>query len=287
MLIRGFCAWVLALCPLVASGAAQVSQEDLVTRPGVTVRLLILTPRQPRAVAVLFAGARGLVSIANGTTANQNFLVRSRDLFARHGLVAVVVGPPSDRLFAAPDGSGAVGLGFGFRRTPEHAEDIAAVVRRMRVLAPSLPVWLVGTSRGSTSAAYGALRPAGTAGAAVDGIVLTSSLVVPVPPRATPADGDSLLLVGSAPGSEGLSLSQIRVPVLAVHHVDDQCFVTPYAGFGPLLQQFTGTARLEGLEIHGGATPIGDPCEALHYHGFIGIEDAVVARIAQWIRKAR
>jgi hypothetical protein len=284
MFIRCLSVVLLAFCPLAASGATQVSQEDLATRPGVTVRLLILTPREPRAVAVLFAGGRGLVSIENGTTTNQNFLVRSREIFARHGLVAVVVGPPSDRLF--DDGSGIVGLGLGFRRSPDHANDIAAIVLRMRELTPDLPVWLVGTSRGSTSAAYGAMRLAGVAGATPDGIVLTSSLVVPVPPQTTPTDGDSLLLVGAAPGSEGLTLSQIQVPVLAMHHVDDQCFVTPYAGLEPLLQQLTGAARSKGLAIHGGSTPIGDPCEAQHFHGFIGIEGSVVARIAHWIKTA-
>lgn len=286
MFIRRFWVLFLAFCPVSASGATQISQEDLATRPGVTVRLLVLTPDKPRAVAVLFAGGRGLVSIENGTTTNQNFLVRSREIFAQHGLVAVVVGPPSDRLGPAPDGSGTIGLGFGFRRSPEHADDIAAIVLRMRVLAPDLPVWLVGTSRGSTSAAYGAMRLAGMSGAAPDGIVLTSSLVVPVPPQTTPTDGDSLLLVGTAPGSAGLSLSQIQVPVLAMHHVNDQCFVTPYAGLQPLLQQLTGAAKLKGLAIHGGDTPIGDPCEALHFHGFIGIEGSVVARIEHWIRTA-
>ena len=276
----------IAFCPVIASGATQISQEDLATRPGVMVRILILTPHKPRAIAILFAGGRGLVPIENETTSNQNFLVRSREIFAQHDLVAVVVGPPSDRLFAAPDGSGTIGLGFGFRRSMQHADDIAAIVLRMRELAPNLPIWLVGTSRGSTSAAYGAMRLAGVADAAPDGIVLTSSIVVPVPPQSTPIDNDSLLRVGIAPGSAGLSLSQIHVPVLAMHHVNDQCFVTPYAGLQPLLQQFTETSKLKGLAINGGATPTGDPCDALHFHGFIGIEGAVVARIAHWIKTA-
>jgi hypothetical protein len=277
---------LVAFWPLAAFGAAQVSVENLETRAGVTIDLLIVTPKKPHAVAVLFAGGRGLVVIEGGTTTNQNFLVRSREEFARHGLIAVVVGPPSDRLFPAPDGSGPVGLGFGFRRFSEHAADIAAIIRRMRVLAPNLPVWLVGASRGSTSAAYGAMRLDGVLGAEPDGIVLTSSLVVPVPPQVTPTDDDSLLLVGIAPDSAGLSLSQIRVPVLIMHHVNDQCFVTPYAGVEALQQQLTGTVKLKALAIHGGAQPTGDPCDALHFHGFIGIENSVVARIAHWIKHA-
>lgn len=275
----------LALGPLTALGATEIFVDDLQTRLDVFVRLLVVKPERPRAIAVLFAGARGLVTINDdGTTSNRNFLVRSREIFARHGVVAVVVGPPSDRLFAAPDGSGTIGLGFGFRRTREHAEDIAAIINRVRALVPGLPVWLVGTSRGSTSAAYGAMRLLDPAGAQPDGVVLTSSLAVPVPPETEPADNDSLLRVGIAPGSFGLSLSQIKVPVLVMHHVNDQCFVTPYAGVAPLLQQLTGSGSVEGLAIRGGSTPMGDPCQALHYHGFIGIEGAVVARLAHWIK---
>ena len=285
VILRVFAAFLLSW-PLTVLGAAQVTMEDLATRPGVTVRILIVTPQEPRAVALLFAGGRGLVAIAGATTTNQNFLVRSREIFARHGVIAVVMGPPSDRLFAAPDGSGPVGLGFGFRRLPEHAADIAAIIQRMRVLAPNLPVWLVGTSRGSTSAAYGAMRLQGVIGSEPDGIVLTSSLVVPVPPQTTPVDDDSLLRVGIAPDSAGLSLSQIRAPVLVMHHVNDQCFVTPYGGVQPLLQELSGTGKLKALAIQGGSTPIGDPCDALHFHGFIGIEDAVVARMAHWIKHA-
>jgi hypothetical protein len=287
MFILRLLAAVLVSWPLAALGASQILVEDLETRAGATVRLLIVTPKKPRAVALLFAGGRGLVAIEGGTTMNQNFLVRSREIFARHGLIAVVVGPPSDRLGPASDGSGPVGLGFGFRRFPEHAADIAAIVRRMRVLAPNLPVWLVGTSRGSTSAAYGAIRLQGVIGSEPDGIVLTSSLVVPVPPQGTPVDDDSLLRVGVAPDSAGLSLSQIRAPVLVMHHVNDQCFVTPYGGVQPLLQELSGTDKLKALAIHGGSTPIGDPCGALHFHGFIGIEDAVVARMAHWIKHAK
>jgi hypothetical protein len=37
--------------------------------------------------------------------------------------------------------------------------------------------------------------------------------------------------------------------------------------------------------VSGGDNPTGDPCEAMHYHGFIGKEKEAVAMITDWIRK--
>jgi len=41
------------------------------------------------------------------------------------------------------------------------------------------------------------------------------------------------------------------------------------------------------MESKGSAdeTPIGDECDALHYHGYRGIEQATVARITNWIKQ--
>src|SRR5262245_52367167 len=60
---------------------------DVPTRPGVTERVLLIAPDDPRATVVLFAGDDGGLQIApdgqlrNGWLA-ANFLVRSRRLFA-------------------------------------------------------------------------------------------------------------------------------------------------------------------------------------------------------------
>jgi hypothetical protein len=35
----------------------------------------------------------------------------------------------------------------------------------------------------------------------------------------------------------------------------------------------------------GGADPRGNPCEAFHWHGFIGMEKEAVGEIAAWIRE--
>jgi len=284
-----FVTFLFWLLPGLPFAATQTSVHDLqfaatATRVSHSVRILVIKPDKPLATVILFAGGSGTVQIEDdGTTTNQNFLVRSRHLFVQHGFTVAVVNAPSDRFFPDPNNPAEpIGLLGGFRRTQTYSDDIAGVIAFLRDLGPAVPLWLVGTSRGSTSAAYVAIRK--RAGGGPDGIVLTSSLVVPVPPATTPIDNDSLLRVGIPSNSTGLSLSQINVPTLVMHHVNDQCSITPYAGVQPLLQGLTGAPKLEGMAIKGGSTPSGNPCQALHYHGFIGIEGAVVARMAHWIK---
>ncbi|MDH5537612.1 MAG: alpha/beta hydrolase, partial [Betaproteobacteria bacterium] len=216
-----------ALLPLPLFAANTTFVQDVSTRFPATVRVLVIKPDNPRAAVVLFAGSRGVINLGlDGSTTSQNFLVRSRELFAQHKLMVAVVDAPSDRFFPAGDGE-PIGLGGGFRRSAEHVQDVAAVIDFVRQ-QEDVPVWLVGTSRGSTSAAYVGihLKEGGP-----DGIVLTSSIVIPVPPATEPTDGDSLL------NNPPMDFSLLKVPALVMHHVKDGCFVTPFAGVKPLLMK--------------------------------------------------
>jgi hypothetical protein len=48
------------------------------------------------------------------------------------------------------------------------------------------------------------------------------------------------------------------------------------------MSKLTFTPKKELLTFDGGVS-VGDPCEALAYHGFNGIESDVVTKIVQWI----
>jgi len=80
--------------------------------------------------------------------------------------MVVVVDAPSDRQ-NPPDLS-------GFRGTPEHITDLKAVIAWLRKQA-DVPVWLVGTSCGTESAAFAATSLTGHDGP--DGLVLTSTIL--------------------------------------------------------------------------------------------------------------
>src|SRR5688572_33507675 len=136
---------------LVAAGATRA--EDIVTLPtraGVTQSYLLSAPDKgkARAVAVLFAGGPGKVDLeretARTTFDRGNFLVRSRPLFVRSGVAVAVVDAPSDQ---------SQGMDDPFRLGSEHAEDIGKVITHLKTRFPSLPVFLVGPSRGTISTA--------------------------------------------------------------------------------------------------------------------------------------
>jgi pimeloyl-ACP methyl ester carboxylesterase len=250
----------LALAVLFAvqlGASAQIAQTvvDIPTRAGVTQRLLVLAPPQPRAAVLLFAGGHGGLQIfPNGSMkwGEGNFLVRTRELFAQQGLFVVVVDTPSDRSNLQ-----------GFRQQPEHAADIKAIIAWTRATA-KVPVWLVGTSRGTQSVGYAATELAGAQGP--DGIVLTSTILVDARSRPVPA----------------MPLEKIRVPVLVVHHENDGC---PQCGFSniPALMGKLGNAPRSQLLAFKGGVSKGDPCEAFAHHGFNGIEQDVVQQTAAWI----
>lgn len=233
---------------------------DIPTRPGVTQRLVVIEPEKPKAAVVLFAGGHGglqISSTGNFKWGEGNFLVRSRRLFALNGLLVAVVDAPSDR--QNPPYLG------GFRQKPEHVADIKAVIAWLKKQA-NIPVWLVGTSRGTQSAAFIATQLA-LADGGPDGIVLSSTMLTDKP--------------GSRP-VPGMPLANIQIPTLIVHHKQDGCEHCRYGELSKLMEKLTNTSRKELLTFEGGENR-GDPCEAMAYHGFNGIEQEVVRKIADWI----
>ncbi len=239
---------------------AQVVQKvvDIPTRSGVTQRILLLMPPEPKATVVLFPGGHGgLQLFANGSMkwGDGNFLVRTRQIFADSGLAVAVVDAPSDR--QSPP------YLQGFRQRPDHAADIKAVISSLRESIKA-PVWLVGTSRGTQSVAYLATELAGTDGP--DGIVLTSTILKDDKGRPVPA----------------MPLNKIKIPVLVVHHEQDGCEHCTYSLAPDMMGKFGNSPKSQLLTFKGGENT-GDPCEAMAYHGFNGLEREVVAQTVAWI----
>jgi len=129
---------------------AQVTQRvvDIPTRLGVTQRIVLVSPNHPKAAVILFPGGHGGLRISSHGSfkwGKGNFLVRTREIFAAQGLLVAVVDAPSDQ--QNPPYLG------GFRQKPDHVADIKAVIAWLKEQA-EVPVWLVGTSRGTQSAAF-------------------------------------------------------------------------------------------------------------------------------------
>ncbi len=234
--------------------------EDIITlstRGGVTQPYLLSAPEtgKARAVAVLFPGSTGNIDLdresARTVLDRGNFLVRSRRLLAGSGVAAAVMAAPSDR---------ASGMDDRFRLGEAHAEDIGKVVADLRKRFPGLPVFLVGTNRGTVSAASAGQR----FGKAIDGVVLTATL---------------FLATRQQPGLSEFDFASIAPPLLFVHHVNDGCAYTPYSSAKRL------SDRYPLVTVSGGSPPQSKPCEAMSEHGFLGREAATIEAIVNWMLK--
>ena len=180
-------------------------------------------------------------------------------MFTENGLVTALMDAPSARLKGE-------GLAFDYRMTEEHAGDIKQAIAKLREMFTGLPVWVVGTSRGSTSAANAA---ANIKDGGPDGIVLTSSVGVSTRP------GGNIL---------DFALADINIPALVVHHQGDLCVVTPVEGAQEIKARLTGSQSAEIMIFDGGERGSGKECGAKSHHGYLGIEQKVVDTIAAWIK---
>jgi len=136
--------------------------------------------------------------------------------------------------------------------TIDRGVDVAAAVTYMSKVAK--PVVVVATSRGS-------LRVARALSAKPAGLVLTASFLDEV--RAEVGNPAAL------------------PPTLVIHHRQDDCKKTPPSAVGPFASW--GGAKVTVKWFDGGNN-VGDPCQARAYHGFNGLDGAVVATVASFVQ---
>ena len=223
--------------------------------------------RKAGAAALLMGGGGGNINlrVKDGQIrfGQSNFLARSRGEFARNAILPVIVDAPSDWQAAA-------GMSDDFRESAAHATDVRAVVAEVKKRHPALPVFVVGTSRGTVSAAHLARQLEGE----IAGVVLTASFFYVRGQGRWPT---------WLPMLASFDWSQVKLPLLLVHHSDDGCTSTPYRD----------AARLEKryplVTVHGGKPPESRPCEPFSPHGFFGKEPrrSTRSRRGCWASRSR
>jgi pimeloyl-ACP methyl ester carboxylesterase len=247
-----------------APAAATSTLVAIETPRGARQAFILIKPERPLASLILFAGGHGALGLRSASSMRWgagNFLVRSRQLFAERNFLVAVPDAPSDR----PGGMNAI-----FRMSGAHAGDIGALAAHLKQRAP-VPVWLVGTSMGTFSAAGAAIAAEG-----VDGLVLTSTIT-----RSRP---DWKIAQSHSDGVASMALQRIGVPTLIVSHRHDGCRFTPAADTTKLSQRLTRARTVEVALIDGGDQPRSDPCQAHSQHGFLGLERQAVDTIAAFIK---
>jgi pimeloyl-ACP methyl ester carboxylesterase len=265
----------LALSVIVFSGlilsaaTARAQDASLVsvrTPRGAKQAFILIKPAKPVASVILFAGGHGALRLKGASSMGWgagNFLVRTRDLFAAQGFMVAVVDAPSDY-------QGAKGMNAEFRMSSAHANDIGSVVDHLKKQA-DVPVWLVGTSMGTFSAAGSAIGLK-----SVSGVVLTSTIT-----RTHPQWN---IRQSHPNGVASMPLSRIAVPTLIVSHRKDACDITPAADAPKLTRALSKSRKVDVVLLEGGSPPRSEPCQAKSAHGFLGIESQAVARIAAFIK---
>ena len=259
---------LFVLFGLTANGYAANESVESVESRGVEQKFLLTRPNSdPVANVILLAGGHGKLSLGNffGSPTigwgRENFLVRTREAYADHGFLIATMDAPTNRKK----------MNAIWRMGDEHAKDIQAVAAFLKQQA-DVPVWIIGTSMGTFSAANAGIRAKND----VNGVVLTSSVTRSKKKWAIYSDYPY--------GVVNMGLDKISAPVLVVSHKDDGCKLTPASDIDLLADQLSASKKVEKALVSGGDHPRSGPCNALSQHGFLGIEQEVVDIIAAFIK---
>lgn len=237
-----------------AARAEEKMVQLAIERAGAHLPMYVMTQPQAKATVVLLPGGdAGSGKIVDGQPTSKNFLTRSRELFFAEQFNVIVVFRASDLQH----------LDYDYRVSAAHVQELAAVVRHAKQLSTA-PVWLVGTSRGTVS---GTAATIGLADDSVQGLVLTSS----VTSKKTGAIATQ-------------DIGKIKVPTLVVHHKNDACKICVPHEAARITDGLKSAPFKKFHMLEGGADPVGDPCEAQHWHGFINHEKEAVQLMARWIK---
>jgi hypothetical protein len=193
-------------------------------------------------------------------------------LFAEHGFIAVTINRPAKvtggGLVAEFPTMGPDGVQWDhYRISAKHAFDIVRAVARVNT--DNLPVFLAGTSRGALSVVANNMLG--------NGILLSSPVTSggPAVPGCPPAPTCALHVNYPWPT---LQPGFVSVPTYVLANQLDACPATTPANALALHNAFQAAGLDSQFDlVTGGFAVPGEPvCEALHYHGFTGIETTAV-----------
>lgn len=226
----------------------------------------------PLAALVLLPGGGGALDLDKAGCARAlsgNTLTRNVAALRTAGFATLLVDAPSDQ-------QGEDGLA-GFRANADHARDLGLVIANLRART-GLPVFVVGSSRGTISAVNAAARLSGSA--APDGTILLS------PITAGRSGGKKDWVAQTV---FDVPLGDIRTPILVAAHESDRCVRTPPQKAREIVSR-TESDREETFMASGGpeaGTKVSgvEACQGRYPHGFGGQDDLVVRLITDFIRK--
>ncbi len=237
---------LLALCFYFAAISAQSQVFDIPHAGEVPTRTLLIPVQSPKGVVLLFPGGGGMLRLnEDGSTKNKHTFVRSASLWSQYQMDAVLVDTPYD-----------LGdLKRGDRRDrDDHLSRVGEVIEFYKKKF-NLPIWIFGHSMGTSTATNFAnqMQTNSLAGIIIAGTVRTARLN-----------------------------DDVKLPVLAIHHSNDQCLGTPLSASENIISSRSKN-RISRLEMIEGGISEGNVCDSFAYHGFNQTETELVKRAAQFI----
>ncbi|WP_240766860.1 alpha/beta hydrolase [Paraburkholderia flava] len=230
--------------------------EDLPLDNGNFQRVLYYGPESTvRGVIVMFPGGADDIGIERNGTIREgnNFLVRTRERWARKGYAVVIV-DALDRQSMR-----------GQRSTSAYVPVLKKIVAFAHRHTDA-PVWAMGTSQGSIAAMSAAshAEPGQLAG-----VVLTESVSILGRSGETVFDAQP---------------ENVRVPALVVANASDACKVALPTMADKIAKSMRNT-HVTVLHEQGGDAATPNTCGSLSPHGYYGIEDKVIDDIVGWMRE--
>lgn len=231
----------------------------------------------PKAAVVLIGGGDLNVNLSGNAATGQaspngagNYVIRTAQLLADAGYLTVAIDRPSDQPAAHP--LGPVASVDRYRLSVAHAVDILQVLRRIDT--ENLHLFLVGTSRGAFSAvAQNALAA---------GVSLSSPVT---------SDPTGLYTYLGDPAAPSLSAQAVLRPVHLLWHATDLCALSNPAGSSAYRDALVSAGKAVAHDVASGGVRVTAPgptvgpdvCGPFDFHGFMGIEPAATAHVADWL----
>lgn len=235
----------LCLCQITLNVQGQVF--DVPHQDEAPTRTLLASTPKPQAVVLLFQGGGGLAGITDdGSVKSKHTFVRSLNLWAQYGIDTVLVDSPYN-------------LGHtknNLRGRQDHLNRVDEVVRFYKAKL-NLPVWIFGHSMGSSTATYYA-NEFDSSGKKIAGIIIAGTI------------------------SSAYLNQDVEIPVLGIHHQQDDCRVTPVSATSSIIDG-RPPKFISKLEIIDGGISEGGVCDSFAYHGFNQTEPEFIKRAAQFI----
>jgi dienelactone hydrolase len=240
---------------------------EIESRPGIKQKFILIKPENPIAGVILFEGAHGGLNLYSTfgkpgiKWGDKGFLARTREFFAEQGLMVSLIDSPEDKKK----------MDAIWRMSSEHAIDVKAVANALKQEA-NVPVWVIGMSMGTFSAANSAIR----INPEISGLILVSSVT------RSPQKWE---IYSSHPrGILNMDYREMSKPTLIVAHKEDGCDLTPTNDAPEIKEAIKNSNLVEITYFTGGKKPKTKPCFALSQHGFYGIEERVASKIVAFIK---